>query len=40
MVRQSKEPTYLRLEVVRYAREHGVKSTALAFGMTPKTVRK
>jgi transposase len=39
-MRQSKEPTYFRLELVRYAREHGVKPAARAFGTTPKTVRK
>jgi transposase len=40
MLRQSKEPTYLRFELVRYAREHGIKPAARQFSTTPKTVRK
>lgn len=40
IMRQSKEPTYLRLELVRAARERGIKLAARAFGTTPKTVRK
>lgn len=40
IMRQSKAPTYVRLELVRAAREHGVKPAARAFGTTPKTVRK
>lgn len=40
IMRQSKEPTYFRLELVRYARERGIKPAARAFGTTPKTVRK
>lgn len=40
IMRQSKESICLRLEVVRYAREHGVKPAARPFGTTPKTVRK
>ncbi len=28
MLRRSKEPTYLRFELVRYAREHGIKKAA------------
>jgi len=40
MMRQSKDPRYLRLELVRYATEHGVKPAARAFQTTPKTVRK
>jgi transposase len=39
-MRQSKEPISLRLELVRYARAHGVKPVARAFGTTPKTARK
>lgn len=40
MLRQSKEPTYLRFEVVRYAREFGIKPAARHFSTTVKTVRK
>lgn len=40
MLRRSKDPVYLRLELVRYAREHGVKPAARQFGTTVKTVRK
>ena len=40
MIRQSKDPKYIRLELVRYARDHGVKPAARVFGTTPKTVRK
>jgi transposase len=39
-MRESKDPKYLRLELVRYAKEHGVKPTAREFSTTPKTVRK
>jgi len=39
-MRRSKDPKWLRYEMVRYAREHGVKPTARAFHTTPKTVRK
>ncbi len=39
-MRQSKDPRYLRLEVVRYAQAHGIKPAARAFHTTPKTVRK
>lgn len=28
MLRRSKEPTYLCFELVRYAREHGIKAAA------------
>ena len=38
-MRQSKDPRYLRYEMVRYARDHGVKPAARAFNTTPKTVR-
>ena len=38
--RESKDPKYLRFEMVRYAQEHGVKPTARLFGTTPKTIRK
>jgi transposase len=40
MLRRTTEPTYLRFELVRFAREHGVKPAAREFGTTPKTVRK
>ncbi len=40
MLRQSKEPIYLRFELVRYAREHGIKPAARQFSTTVKTVRK
>jgi transposase len=39
-MRKSKDPKWLRFEMVRYAREHGVKPAARAFQTTPKTVRK
>ncbi|MFH1893132.1 MAG: helix-turn-helix domain-containing protein [Candidatus Zixiibacteriota bacterium] len=39
-MRLSKDPKWLRYEMVRYAREHGVKPAARAFNTTPKTVRK
>lgn len=40
MPRRTTEPTYLRFELVRYAREDGVKPAARQFGTTVKTVRK
>lgn len=40
MLRQSKDPVYLRFELVRFAREHGIKPAARQFGTTVKTVRK
>jgi transposase len=40
MLRRTTEPTYLRFELVRYAREHGVKPAARQFSTTVKTVRK
>ena len=40
MMRQSKDPKFLRYKMVQYAKEHGVKPAAKAFGTTPKTVRK
>jgi transposase len=39
-MRQSKDQRILRYEMVRFAREHGVKPAARAFHTTPKTVRK
>jgi transposase len=39
-MRLSKDRRLLRYEMVRYAREHGVKPAARAFKTTPKTVRK
>src|SRR3982751_2520371 len=40
MLRQSKDPTYLRFEMVRYAKEFGIKACARQFSTTVKTVRK
>ena len=40
IMRESKDPKYLRFEIVRYAQQHGVKPAARAFGTTPKTIRK
>ena len=40
MLRRSTEPTYLRFELVRFAREHGIKAAARQFSTTVKTVRK
>lgn len=40
IMRESKDPKYLRFEIVRYAQQHGVKPAARAFATTPKTVRK
>ena len=40
VLRQSKEPTYLRLEMVRYARAQGIKPAARYFHTTVRTVRK
>jgi transposase len=40
MLRQSKDPVRLRFELVRFAREHGIKPAAREFGTTVKTVRK
>ena len=40
VLRQSKEPTYLRLQMVRYARAQGIKPAARYFHTTVRTVRK
>jgi transposase len=40
MLLKSKDRTYLRFEMVRYAREHGIKACARHFSTTVKTVRK
>jgi len=40
MIRQSKEPKLFRYELVKYAREHGIKPAAREFNTTVKTVRK
>ncbi|MDZ7363191.1 MAG: hypothetical protein ONB46_21105 [candidate division KSB1 bacterium] len=40
MMRESKDPKYLRCEFVHYAKQHAVKPAARAFGTTAKTVRK
>jgi transposase-like protein len=39
VMRQSKDPRYLRLRMVRLAREHGVKPAARLLGCSPQTVR-
>ncbi|MDZ7361527.1 MAG: hypothetical protein ONB46_12500 [candidate division KSB1 bacterium] len=38
-MRESKDPKYLRFEIVRYAQQHGVKPAARALGTTAKTMR-
>ncbi len=40
MMRHSKDPTFLRYQMVCYAKEHGVKPAARVFNTTPKTIRK
>lgn len=40
LMRNSKDPKYLRLRLVQYAQEHGVKPAARQFRTTPKIVRK
>ena len=40
LMRQSNDPNYLRLQMARFAQQHGVKPAAHAFASTPKTVRK
>jgi transposase len=40
MLRRSKDPIYLRFELVRFAREHGIKPAAREFSTTVRTVRK
>ena len=40
MMQQSKDPRYIRLEMVRFAQREGIKPTARRFVTTPKTVRK
>lgn len=40
LMRQSKDPVYLRSRMVRSAQELGIKPTARRFGATVKTVRK
>lgn len=37
---KSKDPRWIRYEMVRYAKEEGVKPAVRAFNTTPKTVRK
>jgi Helix-turn-helix domain len=39
MLRRTTEPTYLRFELVRFAREHGIKPAARHCGTTVKAVR-
>ena len=40
IMRQSKDPRWLRYEMVRYARDKGIKPAVTAFDTTPKTARK
>lgn len=40
MIKQFKDKRLYRLEVVRFAKEHGIKPAARQFHTTPKTVRK
>lgn len=40
LMRQSNDPDCLRLQMVRFAQQHGVKPAACAFAAAPKTVRK
>lgn len=40
LMRQSKDPKFLRLQMVIHAKEHGVKAAARALGSTPRTIRK
>ena len=40
LMRQSKDPRYVRLYMVRLAQQEGIKPVARIFGTTPKTVRK
>ena len=40
LMRNSKDPRYLRLKIAQYAQAHGNKPAARAFGTTVKTVRK
>jgi transposase-like protein len=39
-MRLSKDPKLLRYEMVKYAKDHGVKPAARVFNTTPKTIRK
>ena len=39
-MRHSKDPNFLRLQMARFAQQHGIKPAAHAFATTPKTVRK
>lgn len=40
LMRNCKDPRYIRLKLVQFARDRGVKAAARAFGCSPKTVRK
>ena len=40
LMRQTSDPKVLRLQMVLYARDHGIKPAAERFKSTPKTVRK
>jgi len=39
-MRQASDPKYLRLRMVQFAKQHGVKAAARLFHATPKTARK
>lgn len=40
LMRQSNDPRFLRLRMVRFAQQHGIQPTARAFSVRRKTVRK
>jgi transposase len=40
LMRQSNDPRFLRLRLVRFAQDHGIQPTARAFSVRRKTVRK
>lgn len=40
MIRNSKDPRWIRFKMVNYAKKYGVKPAARVFATTPKTVRK
>ena len=40
LLRESKDPRYLRLRLVQYAKQQGVKPAARAFDVQPRIVRK
>ncbi len=40
MLKNSKDPRWIRFKLVSYAKKHGIKAAARAFRTTPRTVRK